>query len=438
MKSMPSRRTFVRTCASAGSPRSARRSSASPRCARAAASCSCCCAAASTGSPPSSRTATRRTSRCAARSRSTTSELVALNDVFGLAPGLAPLKELWEPERARRAARDGDSVSHAQPLRRPGDPRDRHRPPGRIVGRMAEPAAAGDAGQASRDRDRVGLAALDDRHVRRADVVADAARRRGRRVPRAARRCSTAPTASCTAGSRRRCSSRRLSAKSRWPGQNARRGGITPLMRAAARILRQDKGPNIAAVEFSGWDTHANQGLAGGALDRLLGQLAEGLVTLRTEMGPAWAEHHRRRHDRVRADRTAQRDARHRSRHRRGGLPDRPAGRAVRVFADWPGLGDGALFEGRDLKPTLDTRAVLKAAIAGTFDLTPAQADRVFPSSCSRERCLRVDGVDQVPIPNPRLPKGLGGWVGRFGSWKLGVGRFKDYIRQAYCSLTSS
>ena len=52
-----------------------------------------------------------------------------------------------------------------------------------------------------------------------------------------------------------------------------------------------------------------------------------------------------------------------------------------RLFADWPGLGDAALFEGRDLKPTLDTRAVLKAAIAGTFDLNSAQADRVFPSS---------------------------------------------------------
>lgn len=49
------------------------------------------------------------------------------------------------------------------------------------------------------------------------------------------------------------------------------------------------------------------------------------------------------------------------------------------VFSDWPGLGDAALFEGRDLKPTLDTRAVLKAAIAGTFDLTAAQANRVFP-----------------------------------------------------------
>jgi len=51
------------------------------------------------------------------------------------------------------------------------------------------------------------------------------------------------------------------------------------------------------------------------------------------------------------------------------------------VLSDWPGLDDRSLFEGRDLRPTLDTRAVLKAAIAGTFDLTPAQAARVFPGS---------------------------------------------------------
>ena len=63
------------------------------------------------------------------------------------------------------------------------------------------------------------------------------------------------------------------------------------------------------------------------------------------------------------------------------GFHHRAHGREVDVFSDWPGLGDRALFEGRDLKPTLDTRAVLKAAIAAAFDLTPAQADRVFPGS---------------------------------------------------------
>jgi uncharacterized protein (DUF1501 family) len=44
-------------------------------------------------------------------------------------------------------------------------------------------------------------------------------------------------------------------------------------------------------------------------------------------------------------------------------------------------LGANALFEGRDLKPTLDTRAVLKAAVAASFDLTAAQLERVFPDS---------------------------------------------------------
>jgi uncharacterized protein (DUF1501 family) len=51
------------------------------------------------------------------------------------------------------------------------------------------------------------------------------------------------------------------------------------------------------------------------------------------------------------------------------------------VVADWPGLSQKALFEGRDLKPTLDTRAVLKGALAGTFDLTDGQLERVFPGS---------------------------------------------------------
>jgi len=164
-------------------------------------------------------------------------------------------------------------------------------------------------------------------------------------------------------------------------GQGARRGGVTPLMTAAARILREDRGPNIAAVEFSGWDTHANQGLVGGALDRLLGQLAEGLVTFRTEMGTAWAN--TTVVVMTEFGRTARPNGTRGTDHGTAGAGFLIGPKVARstVFSDWPGLATTALFEGRDLKPTLDTRAVLKAAIAGTFDLTPAQADRVFPSS---------------------------------------------------------
>ncbi len=162
---------------------------------------------------------------------------------------------------------------------------------------------------------------------------------------------------------------------------NARRGGITPVMQAAARILRQEPGPNIAAVEFSGWDTHANQGMAGGPLDRLLGQLADGLVAFRTDMGAAWEN--TTVVVMTEFGRTARPNGTRGTDHGTAGAGFVIGPRVARsaVIADWPGLGDAALFEGRDLKPTLDTRAVLKAAIAGTFDLTAAQLDRVFPGS---------------------------------------------------------
>jgi uncharacterized protein (DUF1501 family) len=173
-------------------------------------------------------------------------------------------------------------------------------------------------------------------------------------------------------------------------GGGARRGGIAPLMRAAAKILRQENGPNVAAVEFSGWDTHANQGLAGGALDRLLAQLAEGLVALRTDLGPAWSN--TTVVVMTEFGRTARPNGTRGTDHGTAGagLVIGPKVARSTVFTDWPGLGDRALFEGRDLKPTLDTRAVLKATIAATFDLTPAQADRVFPGSEG------VRGVNQI------------------------------------------
>jgi uncharacterized protein (DUF1501 family) len=164
-------------------------------------------------------------------------------------------------------------------------------------------------------------------------------------------------------------------------GGTARRGNIVSIFQAAARILRADGGPNVAAVEFSGWDTHANQGTAGGALDRLLGQLGEGLVALRSGMEQAWpgttvvvmTEF----------GRTARPNGTRGTDHGTAGAGFVLGSRLLRsrVVADWPGLSDAALFEGRDLRPTLDTRAVLKAALGATFDLTTSQLDRVFPGA---------------------------------------------------------
>jgi uncharacterized protein (DUF1501 family) len=161
----------------------------------------------------------------------------------------------------------------------------------------------------------------------------------------------------------------------------ARRDGAVALMTAVARILRADGGPNVAAMELSGWDTHANQGMAGGALDRLLAQLAEGITTFRTEMGPAWDS--TTLVVMTEFGRTARPNGTRGTDHGTAGAGFILGRRLTTsaVVADWPGLGTSALYEGRDLKPTVDTRALLKTALAGTFDLTAAQLDRVFPNA---------------------------------------------------------
>ena len=60
-----------------------------------------------------------------------------------------------------------------------------------------------------------------------------------------------------------------------------------------------------------------------------------------------------------------------------------------RVIADWPGLSARALYQGRDLNPTLDLRAVFKG-ILGEHLGVPARAldNSVFPES-GATRALR-------------------------------------------------
>jgi uncharacterized protein (DUF1501 family) len=121
--------------------------------------------------------------------------------------------------------------------------------------------------------------------------------------------------------------------------------------------------------------------MAGGQLDRLLDQLAEGLLTFRAEMGTEWAS------TTVVVMTEFGRTARPNG---TGGTDHGTAGAGFvigpnvarsAVISDWPGLSQRALYEERDLRPTLDTRSVLKGVVAGVFDLSVAQADRVFPGS---------------------------------------------------------
>jgi uncharacterized protein (DUF1501 family) len=51
------------------------------------------------------------------------------------------------------------------------------------------------------------------------------------------------------------------------------------------------------------------------------------------------------------------------------------------VVADWPGLSQASLHEGRDLRPTTDLRAALKGLLSDHLSLARPQLDRIFPDS---------------------------------------------------------
>jgi len=53
-----------------------------------------------------------------------------------------------------------------------------------------------------------------------------------------------------------------------------------------------------------------------------------------------------------------------------------------KVVADWPGLAQGALYEGRDLKPTSDLDALIAGALAQHYALEPARTmTTLFPET---------------------------------------------------------
>ena len=152
----------------------------------------------------------------------------------------------------------------------------------------------------------------------------------------------------------------------------------------AAVLMRSEGGPEITVIEAGGWDTHANQGGAQGALaQRLLG-LDNALRGLADELGALWVQ------TAVLVvtefGRTAAMNGTRGTDHGTGGCAFL-AGGAVqggRVVADWPGLARNALYENRDLRPTLDLRSLFKGVLDEHMHVdTKSLATRVFPDSAA-------------------------------------------------------
>jgi uncharacterized protein (DUF1501 family) len=164
------------------------------------------------------------------------------------------------------------------------------------------------------------------------------------------------------------------------PGVN----NMRVVARGAAKLMVADDGPRIAALAFDGWDTHANEGGPVGRLAFLLSGLDGALAEFESGLGQHWR-------DTVvvvatEFGRTARINGTDGTDHGTGTIALLAGGavRGGRVIADWPSLKAASLYQGRDLAPTTDLRAVIKGVLADHIGISEtALATTVFPDSAA-------------------------------------------------------
>jgi uncharacterized protein (DUF1501 family) len=140
------------------------------------------------------------------------------------------------------------------------------------------------------------------------------------------------------------------------------------LGKLAATLLARENGPRIAMIETGGWDTHTHQvarlALLLKGFDAMLAAMRDGLgqswgkttVLVATEFGRTAAENGSRGTD-----------------HGTAAVVMLIGGavKGGRIIADWPGLSQSALYESRDLKPTMALDALIAGAAGESFSLDP-------------------------------------------------------------------
>ena len=142
-------------------------------------------------------------------------------------------------------------------------------------------------------------------------------------------------------------------------------------------LMRKDPTLRLGFLSAGGWDTHANQGNATGALANNLGNLAAALVQLRRDFS--------RPNDVVvvasEFGRTSAENGTRGTDHGHGNalwlMGNRVQG--GRWHGEWSGLAQGNLHEGRDLPVHHDFRAVFAQVLRASQGLSTAETDRLFP-----------------------------------------------------------
>jgi uncharacterized protein (DUF1501 family) len=156
-------------------------------------------------------------------------------------------------------------------------------------------------------------------------------------------------------------------------GAFEQRKSAAGLAREAALRMQLADGPMVGLIDFGGFDTHATQGAAEGIHATKLKQVDDVLKAFQESMGPRW-------NDTLvltvtEFGRTAAENGTTGTDHGWGSCILAAGGlvKNAGVVADWPGLEKTQLFEGRDLKVTVDAAAVYAQALQTVFGLSATQ-----------------------------------------------------------------
>lgn len=135
-------------------------------------------------------------------------------------------------------------------------------------------------------------------------------------------------------------------------------------MKSVAALIKAEVGVEAAAVDLGGWDTHDFQAPIDGQMSVVMGQLAAGLAAFHKDL---FADDHTNVSLVAMSEfgRNAFENGSAGTDHGHGGLMFVLGGQVAggRVITDWPGLGDGQLYENQDLKVTIDYRDVLSEVL---------------------------------------------------------------------------
>jgi uncharacterized protein (DUF1501 family) len=168
----------------------------------------------------------------------------------------------------------------------------------------------------------------------------------------------------------------RMQASDPMQGGAGQNGAATGAL--AAKMLLGE-GARIAMIETNGWDTHSAQR---GRLNAQLRNLDQLLTSLKSGLGAEWSN--TLIVVATEFGRTARPNGTGGTDHGQASVAMLLGGAVSggKVVADWPGLSNGALYEGRDLKPTMDLDSLIAGALAQHYALDPARMQAtLFPES---------------------------------------------------------